>query len=392
MDSNVGGKVKIYLVGGAVRDRLLGLPVKERDWVVVGATPQQMLAQGFRRADAAFPVFLHPETGEEYALARTEIKTGPGYKGFEVDAGPQITLAQDLLRRDLTINALAEDEAGNLIDPYGGHDDLDNGLLRHITPAFSEDPVRLLRIARFAAKLGQWGFRVAHGTHGLMKQMAASPDLANLKTERVWREMIRAMAEAQPWRFFEVLHHCGALARLIPAVDRTMGVPAAHGETSVETLVASLRRAVDLSDDPVVRTAVALFEAAAGAPDLEVWLKSIRAGREEGQLLKDLLGLQQSITFPGECADWLSLAARFKPKQQPERYRRFQSAAKSLWPDAAARWETELGLAVEILCLDAPQALHQQGLKGEELGRSLMTWRQMQFSERLAAAIGKGGR
>jgi tRNA nucleotidyltransferase (CCA-adding enzyme) len=383
--------MKIYLVGGAVRDRLLGLPVKERDWVVVGATPQEMLAQGFRRADAAFPVFLHPETGEEYALARTEIKTGPGYKGFEVDAGPHISLEEDLLRRDLTINALAEDDAGNLTDPCGGRDDLDDGLLRHITPAFSEDPVRLLRIARFAAKLGEWGFRVAHGTHGLMKKMAASPDLESLKAERVWREMTRAMGESQPWRFFEVLHRCGALARLIPTLDRSMGELVAHGERSAGTLVESLRRSVELSDDPVVRTAVALFEAAAGESDLDAWLKSLRAGREEVLLLKDLLGMRQSIDPPGESVDWLSLAARFKPRQQPERYRRFRLAAKALWPDAVTQWQTALDLAVETLCLDTPQTLHQQGLTGEALGRALTAWRQTQFSERLAAASGKEG-
>ncbi|MEJ2592815.1 MAG: hypothetical protein P8178_15730 [Candidatus Thiodiazotropha sp.] len=236
--------MKIYLVGGAVRDRLLDLPVSERDWVVVGATPEQMLEQGFRRADADFPVFLHPQTGEEYALARTEVKTGPGYKGFAVESGPQVTLEQDLLRRDLTINALAMDEAGELIDPCGGRDDLENGLLRHITPAFSEDPVRLLRVARFAAKLGRWGFRVAHGTHGLMQKMAASPDLANLRAERVWRELVRAMGEPQPWRFFEVLHRCGALARLMPPLDRLMGDPAAA------TVRGSHRSARRLRRDP----------------------------------------------------------------------------------------------------------------------------------------------
>ena len=164
--------MKIYLVGGAVRDGLLGLPVSERDYLVVGATEQQMLDLGYRRLDVAFPVFLHPETGDEYALARCECKSGPGYKGFEVDAGPHITLEQDLARRDLTVNALARDETGNLIDLFHGREHLDEGLLRHITPAFDEDPVRLLRAARFAAKLGRWGFRVAHGTFALMQRMA----------------------------------------------------------------------------------------------------------------------------------------------------------------------------------------------------------------------------
>jgi tRNA nucleotidyltransferase (CCA-adding enzyme) len=383
--------VKIYLVGGAVRDQLLGLPVKERDWVVEGATPQEMLALGFRRVVADFPVFLHPETGEEYALARTEVKTGPGYKGFKVDAGPEVTLAQDLLRRDLTINALAQDEAGNLIDLHGGREDLDNGLLRHITPAFSEDPVRLLRIARFAAKLGQWGFRVAHGTHGLMKQMAASPDLAHLKAERVWQEMSRAMAEAQPWRFFEVLHRCGALARLIPAVDRSMGETAAHGETAASELVNCLQRAVALSDDPIVRMGVTLFHAAAEQADLEAWLKSVRAGRDEALLIKDLLHLRDGLKACEQATDWLNLAARFKPMQQPQRFLRFLPAAKSLWPDTQTEWQVELSLAVDISSHKPPQTLYQGGLQGKALGDALQAWRQVQFSERLAALTGEDG-
>ncbi|MCB1904166.1 MAG: rhodanese, partial [Gammaproteobacteria bacterium] len=197
--------MKIYLVGGAVRDRLLGLPVRDRDWVVVGATEAEMLQQGFRRADSDFPVFLHPQSGEEYALARRETKTGPGYRGFSIEAGPEITLEQDLIRRDLTINAIAEDEAGNLIDPFAGQQDLAAGVLRHVSPAFVEDPLRLLRVARFAARLGRWGFRLSHTTHGLMQRMAASEELATLRGERLWQEMKQALAEDQPWRFFQVL-------------------------------------------------------------------------------------------------------------------------------------------------------------------------------------------
>jgi len=187
--------MNIYLVGGAVRDQLLGLPVRDRDWVVVGATEAEMLERGFRRADAEFPVFLHPDTGEEYALARRETKTGPGYKGFRIDAGPDVTLEEDLVRRDLTINALARDQAGRLIDPFDGEADLEQGLLRHISPAFVEDPVRLLRVARFAARLGRWGFRVAHGTHRLLQRMAASEDLAALRPERLWQEPLPSVGE-----------------------------------------------------------------------------------------------------------------------------------------------------------------------------------------------------
>ncbi len=169
--------MKTYLVGGAVRDELLDLTVTERDYLVVGATEQQMLDRGFRRLDVAFPVFLHPETGDEYALARRERKTGPGYKGFEVDAGPDVTLEEDLARRDLTINALAMDESGELVDIFNGRDDLEEGILRHISPAFIDDPVRLLRAARFSARLGRWGFRLAHETHALLKQMAGFDEL-----------------------------------------------------------------------------------------------------------------------------------------------------------------------------------------------------------------------
>lgn len=190
--------MKIYLVGGAVRDRLLDIPVKDRDWLVVGATEGQMLARGFTRADNLFPVFLHPESGEEYALARRETKTGSGYKGFSVEYGPEVTLEEDLQRRDFTVNALVEDEQGEVIDCVGGLEDLRERRLKHITPAFSEDPVRLLRAARFISHLSKQGFALAHETFGLMKQMARSDELSTLKPERVWQELKRALAEPEP--------------------------------------------------------------------------------------------------------------------------------------------------------------------------------------------------
>jgi tRNA nucleotidyltransferase (CCA-adding enzyme) len=374
--------MKIYLVGGAVRDRLLKLPVVERDWVVVGATEQQMLEQGYRRLDADFPVFLHPETGEEYALARREVKTGSGYKGFRIEVDPDITLQQDLVRRDLTINALAMDEAGNLIDICGGREDLDNGLLRHITPAFSEDPVRLLRIARFAAKLGQWGFRVAHGTHGLMKTMAASPDLASLKVERIWRELARAMSETQPWRFFEVLHRCGALARLMPSLDRVMGDPAAHQADS-NTGMQGLKRAVALTDDPVVRALAALFDAAAGEQDPEGWMRSLRAGRDEIQLLGDLIALRHGMAQPTGAETLLRLASRFRPRQQPMRLQRVLLAARALWPEIMQGWEAGLARAGEVLCAKPPEEIYRS-LQGEALGKALTAWRLAQLEGRPA--------
>ena len=385
--------MKIYLVGGAVRDELLDLPVTERDWVVVGATPEQMLEQGYRQLDAAFPVFLHPETGDEYALARTERKTGPGYKGFEVDAGPQVTLEQDLLRRDLTINALARDEAGNLIDVCGGREDLDEGLLRHITPAFSEDPVRLLRLARFAAKLGHWGFRVAHGTHGLMKKMASSEDLDHLQAERIWKELWRALSEPQPWRFFEVLHRAGVLARLLPEVAQSMGEAAGHGRQD-EAALRALKRSVALSEDPVVRAAAALYPAARQVATLDAWLQGLRAGKEEAQLLRDLLAVEDRLPPVDDAAALLKLAGRLKPGQQPERFQRFLLAAKAQWPDDMQTREQPLIEAAGTLGLKPPQAFYEEGHSGAELGRALKDWREKRLSERLcqlSEKIGKGG-
>ena len=214
--------MEIYLVGGAVRDKRLGLPVRERDWVVVGATPQELLSQGYKPVGRDFPVFLHPVSKEEYALARTERKTGPGYTGFETCSDPTITLEEDLRRRDLTINAMAETPGGELIDPYGGVEDLDNGLLRHVSPAFAEDPVRILRVARFAARFAHRGFRVAHQTNALMRQMVENGEVDHLVPERVWSEFARALEAKTPERFFDVLYGCGALARLFPEIETTL--------------------------------------------------------------------------------------------------------------------------------------------------------------------------
>ena len=214
-----------YLVGGAVRDRLLGRPVVDHDHVVVGATPEDMLAQGFRPVGKDFPVFLHPDSGEEYALARTERKTGRGYHGFAFHADPQVTLEEDLARRDLTINAIAQDEHGALVDPFHGQRDLEQRVLRHVSPAFVEDPVRLLRVARFAARFAPLGFRVAEETMALMRTMVANGEVDHLVPERVWAETRRALAEAQPSAFVRVLREAGALAVLFPEVDALYGVP-----------------------------------------------------------------------------------------------------------------------------------------------------------------------
>jgi len=227
--------MKSYVVGGAVRDELLGVPVADRDWVVVGATPEDLTRLGFKPVGRDFPVFLHPETGEEYALARTERKSGRGYRGFTVHAAPEVTLEEDLRRRDLTINAMARDEAGALIDPFGGARDLAAGVLRHVSDAFAEDPVRVLRVARFAAR---YEFRVAEETMGLMQRMVAQGELEDLVAERVWQELARGLTEPSPQRMFDVLEACDALAHLLPEVRAIR----AHGSRG-EALDAALERA-----------------------------------------------------------------------------------------------------------------------------------------------------
>jgi tRNA nucleotidyltransferase (CCA-adding enzyme) len=259
----------VYLVGGAVRDRRLGRPVKERDWVVVGASPAEMQQLGFKPVGKDFPVFLHPKTNEEYALARTERKTAPGYQGFAFHAAPDVTLEQDLLRRDLTINAMAESADGQLVDPFGGERDLEQRLLRHVSLSFAEDPVRILRLARFAARYRQLGFRVAPETMTLCQSMVAAGEVDALVPERVWQEMARALMEPSPEVFIEVLRESGALARLIPELDRLFGIPQPpehHPEvdTGIHVMLA-LQQAALLSDDLAVRFAVLVHDLGKGA-------------------------------------------------------------------------------------------------------------------------------
>ncbi|GMQ83434.1 MAG: fused tRNA nucleotidyltransferase/2',3'-cyclic phosphodiesterase/2' nucleotidase/phosphatase Cca [Gammaproteobacteria bacterium] len=246
--------MEIYLVGGAVRDRLLGLPVRERDWVVVGASPQEMLDRGYKQVGKDFPVFLHPETGEEYALARTERKTGPGYKGFAFDTSPDVTLEQDLERRDLTINAIAEAPDGTLIDPYHGQKDLRDGLLRHVSPAFAEDPVRILRVARFAARFSKVGFKVTHTTNALMREMVSNGEVGHLVPERVWSELAKALATDAPEIFFTVLRGCGALAVLFPEINHDYKEHGqAHNGPWLPPALETLKTSAENSDDLRVR-------------------------------------------------------------------------------------------------------------------------------------------
>ena len=258
--------MKVYLVGGAVRDQLLGLPVKDRDWIVVGANPATLLSLGYQQVGKDFPVFLNPKTKEEYALARTERKSSAGYTGFICDFSPTITLEQDLIRRDLTINAMAQSEDGEIIDPYGGKQDLENRILRHISPAFSEDPLRVLRVARFAARYHSLGFKIASETLSLMVELAQSGELQHLTAERVWLETEKALNEKNPEIYFETLHKTGALSVLFPEIDALYGVPNPvkhHPEVDsfIHTMLV-LKQAVNLTENnPILNKSAVRFAA-----------------------------------------------------------------------------------------------------------------------------------
>jgi tRNA nucleotidyltransferase (CCA-adding enzyme) len=301
--------VKIFRVGGSVRDELLGRPVADRDWVVVGATPEAMLAMGFRPVGRDFPVFLHPESGEEYALARTERKQGRGHRGFEFFASPEVTLADDLRRRDLTINAMARDGDGTLIDPYGGAADLRAGVLRHVSAAFAEDPLRVLRVARFAAR---FGFAVAPATEALMRALAASGELATLSPERVWQELARGLLEPQPSRMLAVLRDCGALREILPEVDALYGVPqpiAHHPELDTGVHVAlALDYAARHGASLAARFAVLAHDLGKGTSPRDRWPRHI--GHEaRGVAIAERLS--ERLRVPVECRDAARLAARF---------------------------------------------------------------------------------
>jgi tRNA nucleotidyltransferase (CCA-adding enzyme) len=284
--------MKIYLVGGAVRDKLLGYPFHEKDWVVVGATPEIMEQQGFTPVGKDFPVFLHPKTKEEYALARTERKTGRGYAGFSFYCGEDVTLEDDLIRRDLTINAMAEDENGLVIDPYGGQKDIANKKLRHVSDAFLEDPVRILRIARFAARYHHLGFTVADETNALMCEMVHNGEVDHLVSERVWKEMERALGEAAPDIFIQSLRDCGALARLFPEIDALFGVPqtAIHHpeiDTGIHTLM-SLQQAAKITSNICIRFATLLHDLGKGTTPKEEWPRHIAHEERSISLVKNL--------------------------------------------------------------------------------------------------------
>ena len=305
--------MKIYMVGGAVRDALLGLPVQDRDWVVIGATPEQMLAQGYLPVGRDFPVFLHPETREEYALARTERKSGRGYRGFVVHAAPDVTLEEDLARRDLTINAIAEDVDGisarALFDPYFGHRDLQARVLRHVSKAFREDPVRILRVARFAARFAD--FSVAPETMQLMREMVDAGEADHLVPERVWQELARGLMEAQPPRMFAVLRSCGALAVLLPEVERLWGVPQrAEYHPEVDTgvhLMMVLAMAARLNAPLGVRFACLTHDLGKGTTPADMLPRHIGHEQRSAQLLR---GVCERLRVPVDCRELADVVAR----------------------------------------------------------------------------------
>ena len=301
--------MKIYQVGGSIRDKLLGLPITDRDWVVVGSTPDHMMSLGYRPIGKDFPVFLHPETHEEYALARTERKTAPGYKGFSFHTSPEVTLEQDLSRRDLTINAIAEDESGLLIDPYNGKADLEQGILRHISPAFAEDPLRVLRIARFAAR---FDFMVAPETMELMKVISDSGELAALVPERIWAELEKALGSDHTGRFFNVLRDCAALKQLFPEIDRLFGVPQPehyHPEidTGIHTMMV-LDQAVRLTNDKTVRFAALVHDLGKATTPKDILPK--HKGHEE-RGVKIVKALCKRMKIPNRYRDLGIIVTRY---------------------------------------------------------------------------------
>ena len=400
----------LYLVGGAVRDKLLNYPFSERDWVVVGATPDELIHKGFQQVGSDFPVFLHPETKEEYALARTERKSGVGYKGFQFFADTSVTLEQDLSRRDLTINAIAEDSDGNLIDPYNGQKDLNEKTLRHVSEAFAEDPLRVLRVARFAARYQHLGFTIAAETLSLMTEITASGELQYLTAERVWVETEEALRERSPRTYIEVLRQCNALKVLFPELERLFGVAQRadyHPEidTGIHVLMA-LDQATALDNDTATRFAVLVHDLGKGITPKDVLPK--HTGHEERgvQLVNDLC---DRLKVPNRYRDLAVSVSRYhllchkaptlRPKtilkilngvgalRQPEKLAQFIRCCES---DARGRlgfenttyksgiWLTKVFNAIQTI---DNQEFIQQGLSGKALGEAIARKRQQIISD-----------
>ncbi len=403
-----------YIVGGAVRDRLLGRPVMDRDWVVVGATPEAMLERGFRQVGADFPVFLHPDTGEEHALARTERKQGRGYHGFAVHADPDVTLEEDLERRDLTINAMAMQEDGNIIDPFGGRADLEARKLRHVGPAFVEDPLRVLRVARFAAQLAEYDFAVADDTLELMRRMSDSGELADLTPERVWTETAKALATRHPARYFEVLRDAEALSRVFPEIDALFGVPQPakyHPEidTGIHTLLV-LEAAARLSDSIAVRFAALCHDAGKALTPREEWprhigheargvapvrelcdrLRTPKAVRELALLATEMHGRVHKACEM-RASTLVDLLERMDAFRRPERFRDVLTVCHAdargkpghdADPYPQREW---LAQVRDVVAAISPRPLVEEGYRGAEIGRRLREQR-IRAVSRLKAA------
>lgn len=390
--------MEVYLVGGAVRDELLGRPVLERDWVVVGATPEQMEQAGFRPVGRDFPVFLHPDTGEEYALARTERKTARGYRGFQVYATPDVTLEQDLLRRDLTVNAIARGGDGELLDPHGGVRDLEDRILRHVSPAFIEDPVRVLRVARFAALLADLGFSVAADTQTLMARMVESGELDALVPERVWQETRRSLETDRPEVFFETLKSCGALACVFPELDSLFGAPdpaasQTDGDAGIRMLEA-LGNAVRLTPQTRIRFAALVHGLRAGEPPADT---GSTGGSDEERGGRIVAGLCSRLRIPNDFRDLAVITTRFHQQygraaeldaeailallegtdafRRPGRFAEFLTACEAIYRTESASREADdprsgiLARALDAAATARPAA--GDGLSGKEIGERL---------------------
>ena len=398
----------IYLVGGAVRDELLNYPVKERDWVVVGARPQDLLSQGYRQVGKDFPVFLHPETKDEYALARTERKQGHGYAGFAVDCDTSVTLEEDLMRRDLTVNAIARTDNGDYIDPYNGRADIQAKVLRHVSSAFVEDPLRVLRTARFAARYAHLGFTIAPETLTLMTEIVSSGELAHLSVERIWVEMERALGERDPDVFFEVLRECGALADLLPELEALFGVPqnAEHHpeiDTGVHTMMV-LQQAAMLSRSTTVRFAALMHDLGKGTTPKAEWPRHIA---HEVRGLKLVKAVCERLAVPNQhrslallaceyhthCHRALELRAKTLMKlftatdalRRPERFEEFLLACEA---DSRGRLGLEqreypqtdyLRDALSVIQTVSAAKFAEQGLKGKAVGDALYAERVKQL-------------
>jgi len=407
--------VNYYRVGGCVRDHLLGLPVNDIDWVVTGATPEKMLAAGYKPIGRDFPVFLHPDTHQEYALARSERKSGPGYRGFEVNTDPAITIEQDLLRRDLTINAIAEDEQGNIIDPYDGRKDIAARCLRHVSEAFVEDPVRVLRVARFAARFHHLGFSIADETRELIHQIGASGELDTLVAERVWSELSRALDEDDPAIFFTSLQDCGVLSCLFPEIDNLFGVPQNaryHPEidTGVHVMMA-LQASADLGQDNETRFAVLMHDLgkastpadvlpshhgheARGIKPVKAFCKRWRVPRAHTELalITTELHLKAHRCQELKASTLLKLLTRADSLRKPERFGKMLEACRADIRGRTGREDDSYPQAAYLTALNIKLAemdiseIRQRELSGPAMGAAIQEARiQLIEREKLSA-------